>query len=105
MAIYRNERFLFDDPFDKCAINRTRYRLRRKWRQGQDQIAAEPEESQSSLLLSSENCYEDEDLGSCEGDGITLPSSDDPLDEGSCALTDIYQEPNNPNDYYNPYEF
>ena len=45
MAIYRNERFLFDDPFDRCAINRTtRYRLKRKRRQGQDQIA-EPEES------------------------------------------------------------
>ena len=84
MAIYRNKRFLFDDPLDKSAINRTtRYQLKRKWRQGQ--IAAEESESPPSLSSHDQDIqsYEDEDLGSC-GDSISL-SVDDPQSDDDCA--------------------
>ena len=95
MAIYRNERFLFDDPQDKCAINRTTRYRKRKRRQGQ--IAAEEFEPESPPSHSSQDItesYEHEDLGSC-GDNISL--SVDPQSEDNCAsflIDDVCQGAN-----------
>ena len=62
MAIYCNEHFLFDDPFNKCAINRTRYRLKRKWCEGHGSPDRDSTESSSGRQSEEIQSYEDEDL-------------------------------------------
>ena len=80
MAIYRNERFLFDDPFDKCAINRTtRYRLKRKRCEGHGSPEHDSTKSSSGRQSEEIQSYEDEDL--------YLPADDQQDHEGDCIST------------------
>lgn len=79
MVVYRDERFLFEDPFDKNAMSRTtRYRLRKK--RHQEQIA----EKSSRESLSREDTgqsYEDDD----SRDEMSLPV-DSPLRDDDYGL-------------------
>lgn len=114
MAVYRDERFLFEDPFDKNAMSRTtRYRLRKRRRQ--EQIAEEsPRESISRQ--DTDQSYNDDsrddmnlpvDSPLCDDDyGLILDgcSDGDQLDDQLYCIQDdgnlLLQYPEQANEYH-----
>lgn len=100
MAIYQNERFLFDDPFSKNVINRTkRYRLKRKQRSQESLCVSESDWTLRSQVLSQ---GKGEDLEPC--DDVPVDPVDDYMSNGDDDLLEADDDDclgaNSPDDVY-----